>query len=333
MIEDWIEQHIDSTIKHTNNPYEIHICCPVCGDTRYRMYINLKSGMLYCHNCQFKGSFANLIQYVTGSTWDKAMTIFKDLGGDLPTPSNIEKSISDQLITKLYNQTPVKRSVPLPTSYQYLDGSTNLVAERARRYLFKRGITEKQIVKHKIGFCTIGEYAGRIIIPIMKGDTLKFWVARSVNPENKLKEKSPSNREYQYSKSEVIFNLDNAVKKYNSIVISEGIFDALSWGDIGVSLLGKVLYPVQLELLLEYKDEITQGVYIALDADARDSATKIAEQLSPFFDIKIINIPDEFDDPNKYLLTHSRKDMWRLIENAHDYSEFSIVERKLQVFR
>ena len=329
MIEDWIEQNIDSRIKYTNNPNEIHICCPVCGDTRYRLYINLNSGVIYCHNCQFKGSIARLIQYIEGGSYKDAKELLKDINKYISLPIDIESPVMEKLVLSLYNIAIDKRPIPLPEEYQKILNTSNLMAKKAIKYLEKRGITKSQMELHNMGFCSIGEYRNRVIIPITQEGQVKFWVARSINPNDKLKEKSPSNKEYQYSKSEVIFNLDQAVKKFNSIVISEGIFDALSWGDIGVSLLGKVLYNAQLQLILNYKDKLTEGVYIALDADAVDSAIKIAEQLKNFFEVKLIDIPKEFDDPNKYLVTHSRSDMWKLIENARVYGELSPIYRKL----
>ena len=63
------------------------------------------------------------------------------------------------------------------------------------------------------------------------------------------------------------------------------------------------------------------------DWDAKDKATEMAEKLSEYFDVKIINIPKEGDDPNNYLQKYGRKAMWKLIEDAEDYGEFSSITR------
>ena len=172
-----------------------------------------------------------------------------------------------------------------------------------------------------------GEYKNRVIIPITENGDLKFWVARAISSDVKMKEKSPSDEDYQISKSEVIFNIDRASKKYHTAVICEGIFDALAFGDVGVSLLGKSLYQEQLNILLDYRALLTNGLYISLDWDAKDKATEMAEKLSEYFDVKIINIPKEGDDPNNYLQKYGRKAMWKLIEDAEDYGEFSSITR------
>ena len=328
MIEDWIEQNIDTQIKYTGNEEEIHICCPVCGEHRYRLYIGLKNGLLYCHNCGFKGSVVNLIQYVENISYTRAMERFTEVQGSIVLPQNAYQSVEYKLL-ELGKYQVIKRPIPLPEEYQDLLTSQQRLAKKAIRYLQSRAITIDQIQKYHMGFCAYGDYAGRVIIPIYEKDELKFWVARAISPNAKLKEKSPSNKEYQYGKSEVIFNIDKAAQNYHTVVISEGIFDALSWGDIGVSLLGKVLYDEQLRTLLRYKPLLSDGVYIALDADALDSALKIARQLSNFFTVHLITIPEEYDDPNNYLRTHSKKDMWRLLHNAEEYDEFTEVRQKL----
>lgn len=327
MIEDWIRQRVDSSIRYTGSGSEIHICCPVCGETRYRLYINLTTGQVYCHNCQFKGTVVNLIQFIEGISYTAARERFNVIKGNIILPDNVEDALEKRLMRVPEVQ---KRSVPLPEEFQLISSSTNMVAQRAERYLAKRGITQKQIDQHHIGVCATGQYANRIIIPIYQEGKLKFWVARAMSSEVKLKERSPSNSFYQYSKSEVIFNLDRAANKYHSAVISEGIFDALSWGSIGISLLGKSLYDAQFNLLLSYRDQLSEGLYVALDADAERDAMVMAKVLSSFFPVKIIRIPSEFDDPNRYLLTHSKRDMWKLITCAADYGEFTSLRSRLQ---
>ena len=329
MIEDWTRQRVDSSIRYTGAGNEIHICCPVCGEIRYRLYISLTTGQVYCHNCQFKGTVVNLIQYIEGISYHSAWERFNEIKGNIVLPESIKNDLEHRFFAKNIPEIH-KRSVPLPEEFQLLSESNNFVAQRAKKYLYRRGITEQQIKKYHMGICATGQYANRIIIPIYQQKELKFWVARAMSSEAKLKERSPSNLFYQYGKSEVIFNLDNAVNTYHSAVISEGIFDALSWGNIGISLLGKILYDVQLNLLLEYKNQLTEGLYIALDADAEKDAMSMAGVLSEFFSVKMIHIPSEFDDPNNYLITHSKQDMWGLIANASEFGEFTALRSRLQ---
>ena len=330
MIEEWLESNIDDHLKYTGNMEEVHFNCPVCGESRHRMFVNLHSGKVYCHNCGYSSHIVGLISYVEGVSWTRANAVFKDISGGMAIPEDFSAGFVDRLFDEDFRADLQKRAIPLPEEYVELNPAhTNIATKRAIKYLKTRKVTEKQILAHRMGYCMSGEYQGRVIIPITENGELRFWVARAITSDAYMKEKSPTNASYQISKSEVIFNIDKAAKKYHSIVISEGIYDALSWGDIGVSLLGKVLYESQLEILLDYRTLLTDGVYIAIDWDARDKATEMAETLSEHFDVKMINIPKEFDDPNKYLQKHNKSAMWKLIENAEPYTEFSGLRRML----
>lgn len=327
-IESWLDRHLDSRIIHTNDPDEVHVCCPVCQETRYRLYINTSTGALYCHNCQFKGTIVNLIQFLEKIPYSQAKQQLADFDIIDYTPIDITHTIDYQAILSKFPEIP-KRSVPLPEEYQRIDTCVNYTAVKARKYLHKRGITDKQIRIHNMGVCCTGEYANRVIIPIYSNSSLKFWVARDITGKSKLKEKSPHNEPFQFGKSEVLFNLDNAANTYGTIVLSEGIFDALSWGNIGVALLGKTLYNSQLESILHYKSQLENGIYVALDADAADNANEVAKTLSSFFNVYMVEIPKEYDDPNNYLITHSRPELWSLLAKSAKYTELSWLKAKL----
>lgn len=330
-IFDWLESHIDDNIKLTGSGSDVHFNCVICGETRHRMYVNLHTGAVYCHNCGYKSSsILGLIQYLEGASFTRAQNIFNEIKGNLVVPESISKDTINGILIGDLRKSLNKRAIPLPEEYEVLDPKhTNILTKRAVKYLHKRKISDQQIIDHHMGFCASGEYKNRVIIPITENGILRFWVARAISSDEKLKEKSPSDADYQISKSEVIFNLDRATQKYHAAVISEGIFDALSYGDIGVSLLGKSLYQEQLNLLLDYRTQLSNGVFISLDWDARDKATELAERLSEYFSVYIINIPKELDDPNNCLQIKGHDYMLSLIESAECYEEMSAVRRLL----
>lgn len=329
-IIDWLESNIDDHMKYTGNRKEVHFNCVVCGESRHRMFVNMNSGKVYCHNCGYSSNIVGLIQYVEGISYSRAFKVFNDIKGNLALPETISKDTINNIFMGDLRGDLSKRAIPLPEEYVPLDPNhTNIVTKRAIKYLHSRGITNKQIIQHKMGFCMSGEYKNRVIIPITEGDQLRFWVARAISTDVKMKEKSPSDEDYQISKSEVIFNIDRASRLFHTAVISEGIFDALAFEDVGISLLGKSLYTEQLNVLLDYRELLTEGIYIALDNDAKDNAIKIASQLSEYFKVYIINIPKELDDPNNCLQKRGRKYMWKLIEEAEEYSEFTGLRSKL----
>lgn len=338
MISDYLEQVVDGDIKLTSKGDQVHCNCPFCGDTRMRLYISTETDQVYCHNCgqenkSTNGSFVNFIMGVEGCSYDKAFQKYKDIKGTSYIPDEVLKEIKESLFRPDASDIITARAIPLPDEYTPLSlSSKNLVCKRALHYLMKtRKVSWKQIKEHKMGFCVGGEYANRIIIPIMEGEHLRFWVARAIGNGLKPKEKSPSNEFYQISKSQVIFNIYNSTRIYGGVVLAEGIFDALSFGDIGGSLLGKVLYGDQLTILLDYynKGMLPNGVYVALDNDAFSQATRLADELYQYMPVKVINIPKKYDDPNNFVQKLGRKELMNLVDESVEYDESYKVKRRL----
>lgn len=326
-IEDWVESNIDSNIKHTGSGREIHICCPMCGETKYRMYINLNNGKVHCQKCKFSATnFVNFIKEIEGTTYQKALQKYKDIAGGV-----IPEYVTENLVNKILKDTSIqliKRPVALPDEYEIIDlTSNNLRIRQAIRYLQSRKITKRQIREHKVGFCSEGEFENRTIIPIYNKGRVVFWVSRAISDKAYLKEISPVTQDYNISKSEVLFNLDIAVDT-GILVLSEGIFDAMSWGDIGVGLLGKILYTEQYNQIIENKDKIKR-IYVALDFDAYSYAVDIAKILSEVIPTYIVKIPQHLDDPNKALIKKGKDYMPKLLYKAEKYSEFSRLSKLL----
>lgn len=329
---DYLEEVVDSPIKYTGKGDEVHYDCPICGDTRSRMYYNTNNHKIYCHNCNWSGTMIGFIMEMEKCNYETAYNKYKDIIDSHYIPDDVLKEIKTSIFTDTFTHTIEKRPIPLPEEYVKLSlSSNNLVNKRAINYLLKRAITWKQMKEHSMGYCISGDYANRIIIPIYEGSSLRFWIARTIGNASKMKEKSPSNEDYQISKSQVIFNIYTASKMFNTAVISEGIFDALSFGDIGVSLLGKRLYDDQLSILLSYKDYLTNGVYIALDYDAARDATYMAQQLYQYMPVHLVNIPKKYDDPNNFLQKFGRKELISLVDNAVEYSDAYMVKRRFFV--
>ena len=76
-----------------------------------------------------------------------------------------------------------------------------------KKYLYERGLCDNDFIKYGIGYCTSGEYGGRVIIPSYStSGTLNFFVARSYDG-NYFKYKNP-----EVSKDIIFFeNLINSI--------------------------------------------------------------------------------------------------------------------------
>jgi len=158
----------------------------------------------------------------------------------------------------------------------------------AMNYLRQRGITKQDIVWWKMGYCTKGEYEGRIIIPSFddEGD-LSYFVSRSYDRSYYPKYKNPP------ASRNIIFN-DLFVDWSSDIILVEGIFDAINAGRNAVPILGSTLN--QNSVLLRKIVKEDAGVYVALDPDATKKELEIIKTLLDF-DIEVwkVNIGDNED--------------------------------------
>lgn len=331
-VTDYLDTVINDRIIYTQNNAEVHFNCPMCGEHRHRMYVNLSTHKTYCHNCGWSGTLLKLIQVLEGVSFEKARSIYKDVKGTMYIPDEVVDELYDTLLLTNVKPKISLRPIPLPEEYVKIDSSRKVpIMQQAIKALHKRAVSDNQIDRHKMGVCYTGNYANRIIIPIYEENQLRFWVARAISKNAYRKEMSPSNLDYQISKSQVIFNISDASKLYNAIVISEGIYDATAWGDIGVSLLGKQMSDEQLSIILSYKEYLTEGVYLCLDEDARANTVKVADELSMHLPVKLIQLPKGYDDPNFTRVNFGKKFMYNLIDKAVEYDNLYKLKTKFFV--
>jgi DNA primase len=164
----------------------------------------------------------------------------------------------------------VERVVELPKEFQplYLAPTTSFSANIARKYLYDRGITDNDILKHNIGYCIAGEFSDRIIIPSYdQNNQLNFYVARSFN-RSYAKYKNP-----EASKDIIVF--ENLINWNQPIIICEGVFDAMAIRRNAIPILGKNISKSLLKKIVSSK---VKEIYIALDRDALKKAVKFCEQ-------------------------------------------------------
>lgn len=303
----------------TSKGDEYHWDCPLCGDRRKRLYVNVNTHSAWCFNCEFRGSIISLISAIEGISFKEALEIYKSHHGVFQMPEQIKDEVIQKINKVSYSRYFSKVPVDLPDDYTELDGSDSITGKMIYKYLKKRGVTDEQIRTHRFGFCYEGRYRKRAILPIFEQGELRYWVARAIEKKAQLKELSPVVESNQFGKSEVIFNVDRASILFNSLVLAEGIFDALTFGDVGCSILGHHLSNAQLEVLLGYKDYLTDGIYIAMDEDAWRDSIEMAEMLFQYFPVYLCRVTG---DPNEM----GRRGCLELIKNAVEFSPLTRVK-------
>jgi len=181
-----------------------------------------------------------------------------------------------------------KNLVRLPDEYKPLwNGGDGIVKRHALTYMYKRGFTDNDILKHNIGYCDEGKYSNRIIIPSYDSDgQLNFFVGRDFY-KSKLKYLN------SFTSKDVI-GFDLFINWDEPIILCEGVFDAMSFKRNAIPLFGKTMSKRLHKKILQQK---VKKVFLALDDDAQLDAMKISEKLmNEGIDVRKIDLKN--GDPN-----------------------------------
>jgi len=180
--------------------------------------------------------------------------------------------------------------VELPKEFQplYTASTTSVLANKVRKYLYVRGFTDRDFLKYNIGYCTSGEYEGRVIVPSYnESNQLNFFVGRTYE-DAFSKYKNP-----EVSKD--IVGFENFINWDRPIILVEGVFDAIAVKRNAVPILGKSLSKALLKKIV---DSRVEDIYIALDKDAFKQALEFTEKfLNMGKKVYLVDIEDK--DPSE----------------------------------
>ena len=270
-----IETILGKSHKRARDNYAFH--CPFCNHRKPKLEINMATNEeghnpWECWVCQTRGRTIRSLLRQLKTPRAQAADILKYL----PKGSEIEyKGLS---------------IIELPKEYQplYKASNTSVVANLVKNYLYERGLTDNDFIKYGIGYCTSGEYGGRVVIPsYSESGSLNFFVARSYDG-NYFKYKNPE------ASKDIIF-FESLINWNAPVILCEGVFDAIAIRRNAVPILGKSLSKsLYKKLIISNVNEI----YIALDTDARDRALEIAEDLlNQGKKVYMVDLPDK--DPSE----------------------------------
>ena len=250
---------------------EVLFHCPFCKHHKPKMSVNITSNVYKCWICDARGkNLRRLVRkfsnYAMLAEWDR-------ISGrhDVNDFDNIFAEEDDDIIVQ---------RVSLPEEFQTLTSDTpSRAAHPALNYLKARGITKSEILKWKIGYCSSGEYARRIIIPSFDTEGyVNYFIARSYDGAW-LRYKNPQ------ASRDIVFN-ELYLDWDKDVVLVEGVFDAIVAGN-AVPLLGSILNS-NTGLFARIVEE-SPVVYLALDSDAADKERKIIKKLLQY-DVDVFKI-------------------------------------------
>ena len=270
-----IENILGKSHKRARDNYAFH--CPFCNHRKPKLEINMHTNeegknFWECWVCQTKGQSIRSLLRQLKTPRDQASEILKYL----PKGTNIE-----------YKQLSI---IELPKEFKPLIAatSTSVIANTIKKYLYARGLTDIDFIKYNIGYCTSGDYGGRVIIPSYNGSNqLNYFVARTYDG-NYFKYKNPE------ASKDIIF-FENLINWNVPIILCEGVFDAMSIKRNAIPILGKSISTSLYRKIITSK---VKDIYVALDDDAKDRALQIGEKfLNQGKRVFIVTLPDK--DPSE----------------------------------
>jgi len=219
--------------------------------------------------------FINLFQLLkkVGATKEQFSEL-SELVDDIPTYKPTEDKIE---------------SVQLPKEYKPLwNGGDSIVKRHALSYLYKRGITDSDILKYDIGYCDSGLYSNRIIIPSYDSDgKLNFFVGRDFY-NGKMKYRNSTT-------SKDIIGFDLFINWDEPIILCEGVFDAMAFKRNAIPLFGKTVMNKLKKKIIESR---VKTIYLGLDGDAIEDTVKLSDEfISNGIDVKLIKFTEK--DPSE----------------------------------
>lgn len=309
---------------------ETRFNCPFCGETDQKMYVQNSKGLWICFKCSETGNPVSFVMKHYGIGFVEAKDILALHGYDVDTgEGEYDTSQYGEELTpeeRLYlfvvrEGEPLEKDVKEeytmpkpPTNTKSLSNNlNNPEAFPFFAYLHKRGVTLEQIHTHNISYVTYGTVELRdgremdlvnhlVFFTFNNNKEPIYWNTRSIDPNPFIKSfNAPSDPE-EYSKSNTIFNLNNALNT-DKIVINEGVFDAMTVGESGVATFGKKITHKQIELIKEAVKGRATPIYLFLDSDAVDetvqAVNKLNEQVNSSVYIVINNTDKDANDLGK----------------------------------
>jgi len=250
--------------------------CPFCKHHKRKFSVNIQRGVYKCWICDEKGR--NLYRLVRRFGSNKDRETWKAFSGektDLNAFGNLFEETEEEHVEQI---------LQIPPHFHTLCG--NVQFRVPLRYLEKRGITKKDILKWKMGFCSDGPFKERIIIPSFNenGD-LNYFIARTFTDNYKRYLNPPVSRDIIFNELYVDFDKE--------VTIVEGAFDAIK-AENAIPILGSTIR--ETSRLFRRIVENNTPVLLALDPDAKYKAENIKRLFLKYgIEVRELQYNDERD--------------------------------------
>ena len=284
-------------VKIANGEDEFHFNSPFYSDSKMRLYVNSKTGYWFDQKLQSGGKrFEGFIKEYLDIEFKDAVELLEKEYSPLAFAEKKEEEkkeiVSDLSEFKHFKEIIVKE-----------DGSYKAVESRAIRYLISRGINPLGLF-----YCDKkdNKFFNRIIIPFYEEGEVTYFIARSLDSNNKMRYLNPKG----LKSADKIFNFD---KIEEEVFIFEGVFDALSLNEqVGTAILTNLIREGQVDKILK-KEKLKRIIFVPDKDEDPKIRLLIMKNLKRGIDLiksrkaykremefYIYNLPEGYNDFNDY---------------------------------
>lgn len=348
-LDERMTEYLDARIgSHEGGYPERQWPCPFCIDRlgsesdKRKFRINVKTAKGNCPRCEYKFvGWKMLLMALNGGRMGVTEQSLLKSESNAVVASSVASTVSEMLGGVLHHASPVVeklRPVRLPQDFIPLESCDNGRLLRGPKYLEARGDRDgvagtlvETACALGVGYCPRGEYAGRIIFPVVQNGVQVYFTDRYAGEQSIAKSKNPKNREGYMTAAHCLLNYDNAAGR-KVVALVEGPLDMLGFVDtlgvdnpeIGVAgLMGKSLSAARMHLFDAMVEQGTEEFVICTDADAE--AMHLWRPLMdrvPKVSVVILDYGDPFS---------RRAEAWSLLESRHGLSVEDAVRQALGV--
>ena len=248
---------------------------PFISHHKPKLQINVKTQKWHC--------------WVSGTGGRTLFQLLKKVNASNQHFDELRELVGDSPRYKKKTDSKVSEVVQLPYEFITFGNSTDSIVKRhALSYLYKRGITDDDILKYNIGYCDDGLYSNRIIIPSYDSDgQLNFFVGRDFYNSKMKYRNSPTSKD--------IIGFDLFINWDEPIILCEGVFDAMAFKRNAIPLFGKNIMSTLQKKIIESRVKV---IYLALDNDAIEDTIKISDNfINNGIDVRMIKFKEK--DPSE----------------------------------
>ncbi len=282
-IEDWLRSRFDVR----GEGVQLRVNCPMCSkigkslDVKHHMGVSLRPDSrlqgVHCFRCGYHASLLRFVSDIEGGL------SYREIKERFRLVASVNLQDGNVLLTPTPKvRTPTKRDkFPLPKEYREMDPQSRLHF-KPLRYLAKRGYTDLKFLKRfGVGYCATGDYAGRLIIPIVFEGEQVCFTARAIEDSAQPRYKFPPGS----LPSLFVYNYDNAALS-DTVVLMEGPFDVWTAPNSAIGLFtNQISIPQRLLVVTTWSRAV-----VMLDRDAADRSYKIYQQLSQFMPCTVTHV-------------------------------------------